>query len=88
MTDHLQAILNKLDALLERSGPPRRFLSVAEAAAYSSLSDDSIRRLIERGDLTALRPMAGKILIDRDELDRLILGSTRQPTHSRGRCRA
>ena len=75
----------KLDKLLAlQSAPPQRFLSVAHAATYADLSEDSIRRLIERGDLVGYRPVKGKVLVDRLELERLILGSTKQPATGRG----
>ena len=81
----LEAIHAKLDALLAaQSAPTPRFLSVDHAAVYADLSQNSIRRMIGRGDLTGLRPTKGKVLVDRLELDRLILGSTRQPRNSRG----
>jgi len=80
-----EAILAKLDELLQRPVHQPRFLSIKQAGEYSSLSDDSLRRLIERGDLTACRPVKGKILLDRQELDRLILGSTAIPRRGRGR---
>lgn len=78
----LQAICERLDALLDRT--PQRFLSLASAAAYCDLSEDSLRRLIERGDLTPHRPVRGKILIDRQQLDALILGSAGDVRGSRG----
>jgi len=77
-TDLLASILQRLDDLAKATAvPPQRFLSVRSAASYADLSDDSIRRLIERGDLVAYRPVRGKLLIDRQQLDNLILGSAR-----------
>lgn len=81
-TEALQAIVERLDSLLDRT--PQRFLSIASAAAYCDLSEDSLRRLIERGDLTPHRPVRGKILIDRQQLDALILGSAGEIRGSRG----
>jgi len=78
----LTAILAKLDTMSDRA--PQRFFSIASSAAYSDLSQDSIRRMIERGDLTPHRPVKGKILIDRQELDNLILGSSGPVRGSRG----
>lgn len=78
----LKAIAERLDALLERT--PQRFLSLASAARYCDLSEDSLRRLIERRDLTAHRPVRGKILIDRMQLDALILGAAGEVRGSRG----
>jgi hypothetical protein len=51
----------KLDGLIARlDQPPQRFLSVKSAASYADLSEDSIRRLIERGDLVGRRPVEGR----------------------------
>lgn len=83
----IEALHAKLDRLLERTAQPQRFLSIRSAAAYSDLSTDSIRRLLERGDLTAHRPVKGRVLLDRLELDRVILGSTTRPVNGRGRRR-
>jgi len=80
----LDALHAKLDALIERTGPPKRFLSIKSAATYADLSQDSIRRMIEQRDLTAHRPVRGKVLVDRLELDRVILGSTARPVNGRG----
>jgi excisionase family DNA binding protein len=86
VADSIQAIVERLDLLVERShaAPQARYLSIKSAAGYTELSEDSIRRMLERGDLTALRPVRGKILIDRQELDAVILGSTTRPRMGRG----
>ncbi|MHC4399219.1 MAG: excisionase family DNA-binding protein [Planctomycetota bacterium] len=80
----LDVLHRKLDLLLDRTGPSQRFMSIRTAAAYSDLSQDSIRRLLERGDLTAHRPVRGRVLIDRQELDGVILGATARPRKGRG----
>lgn len=78
----------RLDLLAEAiAAPPKRWLGVAGSAEYSDLSVESIRRLVASGRLTAHRPLKGKILIDRLELDALILGSTSTPRTGRGRGR-
>lgn len=87
MLDLMITVIERLDRLLERIESPKRFLSVSSAARYCDLSEDSIRRIIERGDLTALRPVRGRVLIDRVELDAYMLSSTRQPRNGRGRRR-
>jgi hypothetical protein len=56
---------------------PPRFLSLAAAETYSSLSAETLRRLIRRGLLKAYKPSAGRVVIDRLQLDELILGSAR-----------
>ncbi|MGI6417254.1 MAG: helix-turn-helix domain-containing protein [Thermoguttaceae bacterium] len=80
----LATIRESLDALLARTGPKPRFMTISSAAVYSDLSQDSLRRLLERGDLVAHRPVKGRILIDREQLDAVILGSTTRPRVGRG----
>jgi excisionase family DNA binding protein len=83
--DRLDAIDSKLDTLLQRITPTdRRFLSVSDAAAYSGLSEDSVRRLLDVGRLTALRPVRGRIVVDRRQLDAFLLSSTSRPIGGRG----
>ena len=53
------------------SGSPR-WLTIQAAADYCGLSAESIRRLLSARKLTAHRPVKGRILIDRGELDALI----------------
>jgi excisionase family DNA binding protein len=81
---------NLADALADRLAErfaalaQRRYMSVADAAAYTSLSTDAIRCLLARTKLTAYRPIAGRVLIDRLELDALMASSTRRPRRGRG----
>lgn len=85
----LDAIEAKLDRLLrERSMANQRFFGVADAAGLTGLSEESIRRLLSAGKLTPLRPLRGKILIDRRELENLVLTSTKTPRTGRGRPKA
>jgi hypothetical protein len=74
------------DRLAERlgAGASQRYLSVAHAAVYCDLSEDSIRSLLSSGKLTALRPVPGRIVIDKRELDALLTSSTRRPRRGRG----
>lgn len=51
----------------------RRFLGIADAAAYCGLGASTLRRWLAEGRLTALRP-SRRVLIDRAELDALIRG--------------
>jgi excisionase family DNA binding protein len=84
--DRLAAIEAKLETLLQRAGSPEsRYLTVDGAANYTSLSPESVRRLLAGGKLTALRPVGGRVLIDRRELDSAVLGATKRPTSGRGR---
>jgi excisionase family DNA binding protein len=52
-----------------------RFFGISDAARYTGLSTQTIRRWINDGKLTAHRPGARKTLISRQELDALVLGS-------------
>jgi excisionase family DNA binding protein len=66
------------------AGGVARYTTVAGAANYSGLSQDSIRSLISRRRLTAYRPVPGRVLVDRRQLDALILSSTGTPRRGRG----
>jgi len=83
--DRLDSIRKRLDALAEAQavGPPR-YLSIDGAADYVSLSADSVRRLIAAGRLSPYRPVRGKILVDRLELEAVIRSSTGRVRNSRG----
>ena len=54
----------------------RRYMSVREASAYSSISQETIRKQIKRGLLKAYKPVPRKVLIPIDDLDRMIQGAT------------
>jgi excisionase family DNA binding protein len=62
----------------------RRYIGVAEASEYTALSTDAIRGLLASNNLTAYRPVPGRVLIDRRELDALLASSTRRPRRGRG----
>jgi|GEM_PF-3173090 len=64
--------------------PKSQFISLAEAGEIAVISKDTIRNMIERGDLPCYRPVRGRILIDRDELMTAIR-DTRNRTVRRGR---
>ena len=81
----LEDLSEKLDAIIRgQSHPWPRWLSVQISAEYASLSEVSIRRLINSGKLTARRPCKGKILVDRHQIDSLISGATATPRSGRG----
>ena len=61
-----------------------RWLDVDGAAFYMSLSDSSVRRLISSGKLTPHRPVRGKIVLDRHQLDAYVSGCTVKPRTGRG----
>ncbi len=77
------AVAERLAELLPAL-PQKRYLTVAHAAEYADLSPDSIRSLLSSGKLTALRPVPGRVLIDRRELDALLQASTKRPRRGRG----
>jgi len=69
---------------LPQSDPPPRFMGVRAAGAYVGVSAESIRRLIRAGTLTALRPVPGRVVIDRQELEQLVRNSDIRPPKGRG----
>ena len=86
--DRLAAIEAHLSQLVDRVGAPApRWLSVDGGAKYCSLSPKSIRNLLASGKLHAHRPVRGRIVIDRIELDTMIAGSNTTPRNGRGMTR-
>ena len=61
-----------------------RFFSIAAAGHYTSLSPNSIRSLLSSGKLTALRPVRGRVLIDKAQLDDVVSSSTQKLKSGRG----
>ena len=85
MLPTLENITAKLDELLRQQADQRpRFLSVDRAADYCSISAKSIRYLISAGKLKPLRPVKGRVVIDRAALDSYVLSSNQQPRKGRG----
>lgn len=66
-------------------GSASRFLTIETAALHVGLSISSIRRLLAAGRITALRPIRGRVLIDRLELEAFVLSSSNVPRTGRGR---
>ncbi|MBC7854565.1 MAG: helix-turn-helix domain-containing protein [Pirellulaceae bacterium] len=62
----------------------RRYLNIPTAATYVGLSVKSVRRLIDAGKLGGHRPVRGRILIDRIELEQLVATATQVPSVGRG----
>jgi excisionase family DNA binding protein len=62
----------------------RRYLPVSEAATYCGISEDSVRSMLTSGRLTALRPVPGRIVIDRRQLDAVVQASTGRSRRRRG----
>ena len=71
-----------LDAAVARGG--KRWDGLKGSSEYSSLSTKTLRRLISSGRLTPRRPVRGKVLLDRRELDALIDGATAPVRTGRG----
>ena len=63
------------------------FLTIAAAEKYTGISEESIRRLISAGKLQALRPVRGRIVLDRVALDSFVLGCNARPRTGRGQWR-
>jgi excisionase family DNA binding protein len=84
-TDVLPISRDALAELLSKVAVATRWLSVADAATHAALSVRSIRQLLAAGKLTAHRPVRGKIVIDRVQLDNYISSSTAAPRKGRGR---
>ena len=84
----LASLSSKVDLLVDGAQQPaKRYLTVANAATYADLSPESIRRLIALRRLTAHRPVRGRVLVDRRELDALILSSNTNQQGGRGRAK-
>jgi excisionase family DNA binding protein len=82
----LQDLQLKLVGIAQSSDhPTQRYFTIANAAAYCDLSEASIRRLVAARKLTALRPVRGRILLDRQELNAFINVSTSSPRTGRGK---
>ena len=77
-------LASRLAERLAAAASPAAHFRVKEAAEYSGLSEDSIRSLLTSGKLTALRPVPGRVVIDRRELDALLRASTKRPRRMRG----
>lgn len=73
----LETIAQRLDLVLARldAAPPKRWLTIGEAVAVSGVSEEGLRRLIRQGRLRLHRPTPRRVVIDREELDRVILES-------------
>ena len=88
MSGILAEIRDLLATLVEQrpeAGDVPRFLSVERAAAHCDLSPESIRRLLSAGKLTALRPVKGRVLVDRVQLESYVAGSVETLRRGRGR---
>jgi hypothetical protein len=82
----LKTLANRISKeLVKRISPETsRFLTVASAANYCSLSEDSIRGMLLAGKVVALRPVNGRVLIDKRLLEAAVLSSTKRARRHRG----
>jgi excisionase family DNA binding protein len=62
---------------IKTANEERRYLSLAGAAQYTTLSIGTIRRLLRDGRLTGYRPSGRRVLIDRQELENAIAESAK-----------
>jgi len=79
----LNQILSKLEHLeLSLQVQNSRWMAVSESAVYCRISESKMRKLIAAGEVPINR-IGGKILLNRRELDYLILTGTAKPSKRR-----
>lgn len=61
-----------MGAITSNSTVEPAFFSLNNAAIFAGISDDSIRKLIVAGRLTAHRPVPGRTLISRKQLEAVL----------------
>lgn len=84
-SDQFDELRQMLQSVLDRFAVTScRYLTVEAAAHYTSLSTVSIRRLLSAGKLTAYRPVKGRILVDRNQLDAYVVSTTSLLRKGRG----
>ena len=72
-----------MDTMTQLAPPEARLLGLDGAAGYLSLDTMTIRRLIARGCLSPVRIKGvRRVLIDREDLDRLIVAGKADPLHA------
>jgi len=91
MSDEILSLVSRIERRLDDAVSACRitphWLTIADAAVYSGMSEKSIRKLLDKGEIIGRRPVPGRILIDRNELDNMIRGSVNSPKVGRGRRR-
>jgi len=60
---------------MERLAAAERWMSYGQAAAYSTLSERTLRRLVADGELHVAR-VGGRLVIERRELDKTLRSRT------------
>lgn len=79
-----EGVSAQLDRLTEAPRLTPEWLGVSDAAIYSGLSEETLRKLGASGKIVLRRPVRGRVLINRRELDNYIRSSTAQPRTGRG----
>lgn len=87
MAISVDEVAERLEQRLSKliTSPYPEWMTVSSFAKYADISEESVRKLINTGCLTAHRPLKGRILINRREGDNLIRSSTSAPRKGRGR---
>lgn len=77
ITAELRALRDTVGRLVETiDRPPVRWLTIADAAKYAGICPRSLRGLIAMGKLRQHKPVPGRCVVDRLELDRYIASTT------------
>ena len=71
----LESIADKLDQLLERQATPARWLPIPADVAYSGVGRETLRKMLRDRRLTAYRPSPRRVVVDREQIDRVILAT-------------
>ena len=67
-----------------QDGTAKKYGSIAEVAALTGLSEGTIRNLLAIRQLTPLRPVRGRVLIELAEVDRFMHESANRERGARG----
>jgi excisionase family DNA binding protein len=70
--------------VIERTLIEKRWLSYEQAALYTGLSEESLRKLVVAKRLTLHRPTGRRVLFDVRQLDELLEGSVKERDPQRG----
>lgn len=62
----------------------KKYATIAEVADFTGLSEGTIRNLLTMRELTAYRPVPGRIVLDLQEVEKFVRDSAERPS-ARGR---
>jgi excisionase family DNA binding protein len=62
----------------------KKYVSIADVAEYTGLSEGTIRNLLATRELTAFRPVPGRVVLDLREVERFVRRSAERRS-TRGR---